>query len=298
MNKLQIPANGIRLSHSTMSIIHTCERKFQLEKLLLTGKEREESADTVFGSAYGVGVQNYFIHQDKEQALFKAWMAYYPELETEKKSITKMLNCLEMSFPVIDSLLEDYEVVYFEDKPAEELGFCLLTDTRYYFVGYLDLLLKNRWSGKYIAVDVKTTGLELENLDPVYKNSPQLIGYSIVVDAIAGEQADYDVMYFVCQTGRGYSPKIKPYIYHKTLLDRLNWFISLAMDIEHLMRMEQLSSYPLRGNSCLTFNRPCKFFNVCQLHSLDIPKEIEPDTTPYPFMYHLQDLIDSHVQRS
>lgn len=289
---------GVRLSHSTMQLIHSCERKFQLEKLLVSGMKREETADLTFGSAYGIGVQEYFVSQDKDQALFKTFMSFNWDIETEKKSLIKCINAVEMSFNRVDELLEDYEVAVYKGKSAEELSFCLLTDKEYYFVGYLDLVLRHRWTGKYIALDVKTTGLELENLDPIYENSPQLVGYSIVVDAIAGEeQAEYDVMYFVCQIGRGYTPQVKVLTYTKTLLDRLNWFLALGMDIERLERMKELSIYPMRGGSCLTYNRPCKYFHVCQMHSLDIPKPVELDVEDYQFMYNLQDLIDNHVSR-
>lgn len=289
---------GVRLSHSTMELIHTCERKFQLEKLLVTGKERDETADTTFGSAYGAAVQHYFVHQDKEQAIFELFMTFNWDIESEKKSLVKCINALEVSFPRVEQLLEEYDVVYFENKPATELSFCLLTDKPYYFVGYLDLVLRHKYTGKYIALDVKTTGLNLEILDPVYENSAQLVGYSIVVDAIAGEeQAEYDVMYFVCQVGQGYAPKVQVLTYTKTLLDRLNWFLSLGMDIEKLERMKELNFYPMRGSKCLTYNRPCKYFHVCQFHSLDIPKPEEPDENEYQFIYNLQDLIDNHVER-
>lgn len=288
----------VRLSHSTMELINTCERKFQMEKLLESGKERDSSADTIFGSAYGVGIQDYFVNGDREQALYKTWLAYYPQLETDKKNQAKCINAVECSFNAVDNILEEYEVVYYEGKAAEEVSFCLLTDLPYYFVGYLDLVLKNKWTGKYIALDVKTTGLELANLDPIYKNSAQLIGYSIVVDAVAGEeQAEYDVMYFVCQTGRGYTPSVTILKYTKTLLDRLNWFLSLALDMERLERMKSLNIYPMRGSQCNTWGRACKFFGVCQMHSADYPKLAEEDINEYQFVYNLQDLIDNHVER-
>lgn len=293
-----IPHGSVRLSHSTMSLINSCERKFQLEKLLLTSSERDASADTVFGSAYGVGIQHYFVTQNREDSLYKTWLAYEPQLETDKKNQAKCINAVERSFDAIDNLLEEYEVAYYDGKAASELSFCLLTGMPYYFVGYIDLVLKNKFTDKYLVVDVKTTGLELENLDPIYKNSAQLIGYSIVVDAIAGEElAEYDVMYFVCQTGRGYTPKIRNLVYAKTLLDRLNWFLSLGMDMQRLEVMKELNIYPMRGESCLKYNRPCKYFGVCQMHSLDIAKPYEEDTNEYQFVYDLQSLIDDHVRR-
>jgi hypothetical protein len=296
--RVTIPIQLVRLSNSTVDLIQSCERKFQMEKLLEGGYTREESADTVLGSAYGVGVATYFITQDKDKSHFAAWMAYYPELETEKKNQNKMFNALQCSFAVIDNLLQDYELVSFNGKPAAELSFCLFTDKDYYFVGYIDIVLRNRWTGKYVVVDAKTTGLELLNLDPIYKNSGQLIGYSIVLDAIVGEsQADYDVLYLVAQMGREFTPQIKVLTYPKTLLDRLNWFISLGLDIEKLERMKAINVYPKRGQNCLKYNRPCKFFGTCDYHSADVPKRKELDTNEYDFYFNLNELIDNHVER-
>lgn len=297
--KTEEGVTGIRLSHSTIELLNTCERKFALEKVLDSGLEKLDTADTVFGKAYGVGVQHYFVYQDRELAIYNTWLAYQPHLESEKKTLVKCLNAVEMSFNSIDNLLEEYEVVYFDGKPAEELGFCLLTDTEYYFVGYLDLVLKNRWTGKYIALDIKTTGLELEDLSPLYKNSSQLVGYSIVVDAIAGEdQAEYDVMYFVCKVGRGFTPTTVVLKYGKTLADRLNWFVTLQIDIERLQRMHELATYPMRGGNCLTYNRPCKFFNVCQHLAATAPaKVLTVDKEPYQFTYDINELIVNHINR-
>lgn len=293
-----IPSQGIRLSHSTIELINTCERKFQIDKLMLDAKPRDFTKDTVFGSAYGIGIASYFCYQDRELAIFELWLAYFPKLEMDKKTEAKCINCLEASFDVIDKMLEEYEVVEYNGRPAAELGFCLLSDSRYYFVGYVDLVLKHRISGQMVALDVKTTGLELEDLSPLYKNSAQLVGYSIVIDAIAGEdKATYDVIYFVCKTGRGYNPSILVLTYRKKLLDRLNWLVTLSLDIEKLKMMEAINVYPSRGQGCLKYNRPCKYFGSCQFHSQDRLKVIPKDDIEYDFYYKIADLITDYSQR-
>jgi hypothetical protein len=298
MSRPVIPIHHVRLSNSTMDLIQTCERKFQLEKLLYNDGEREHTEHTVFGSAYGIGVASYFIHQDEDQALYEAWMAYYPELETEKKSMVKCFNALMVTFRKIDELLMEYEVVSFKGKPAAELSFCLFTGKDYYFVGYMDLVLRHMFTGVYVVLDAKTTGLEIHNLDPLYKNSAQLIGYSIALDAIVGEaQATYEVMYLVCQMGRGFAPNVQVLTYKKTVLDRLQWFLTLGMDIERLERMKELNIYPRRGQSCMNYNRPCYYFGTCNLHSQDLPREEKEDETEYDFYFDMQTLIDDHVTR-
>ena len=76
----------IRLSYSALNSLHTCERMFQLERLLAGAPERLEYPATVLGTAYGTAVQSYLTFQDTDLALFDGWKAYYPVVEDEKRS--------------------------------------------------------------------------------------------------------------------------------------------------------------------------------------------------------------------
>ena len=291
----------IRLSHSSLQVLNTCERKFQLDKLLVTEVERDENEHTVFGKAFGAGIAEYAVTQDADIALYKAWLAYYPELESAKKSQVHCFAALTNAFVKMDSILDDHEMVYFNGKPAVELSFRLNITADYYFVGHIDFILKNRWTGLHVVVDAKSTGLLIHDLDPLYKNSGQTIGYSIALDKIVGEQqSSYSVGYLVAQLGKDaheYGSTIHALFYEKTLMDRLNWFISLGIDVKRLELMASLNSYPLRGDSCLTFMRPCKYFGVCGLKGADILKTQEADPIVYDFVYELDDLIEEHIQR-
>ena len=293
-----IPIVPIRLSHSAIETLLTCERKFQLERLLVNDVEREETEHTVFGKAFGAGVATYLTTQDKDQALFQAWLTYYPELETDKKSQAKCLRALMAAFPKLDMLLIDYEMVYFEDKPAVELSFRINLSEHFYFVGYIDAVLRHRQTKVCFVLEAKTTGLQLLDLDPLYKNSGQALGYSIALDRIVGkEQSAYGVLYFVGQLQKDGGAKIHVLPYNKTLLDRLNWFISLAQDINRLDVMREMNVYPMRGKSCLNFNRPCRYFGVCGLKAADVLKHREEDTIQYDFVYTLDELVTSHIAR-
>lgn len=287
----------IRLSHSTLELFNRCERLFELEKLLAGDSHNEESADLSLGTAYGVGVADYLINRDADRAIYKGWLAYWPEIETDKKSIPHMIAALKASFPYLDTILRDYEVVYFNGKPAAELSFRLNIDQHYYYVGYVDIVLRNRWDGVCIAVDAKSTGLGLLDLSPNYENSGQVLGYSIVLDSIVGkEQSSFAVGYFVAQLKKDFEIKIHPLIFRKTLLDRFNWFLTLGADINRLKLASDLGFYPRRGGSCVKYNRPCRHYGVCQLTSYS-PKQLEEDTKEYDFVFNLDDLINDHIRR-
>lgn len=289
-----------RLSDSTLKTLHTCERKFQLERILIGEKAKDHWPSTVLGTAWGIGVADYFTYQDQDKALFALWLAYYPKLEDEVRTQEIAANMLIASFPLIDNILQDWEVVSFQGRKAVELSFRLNLDSSYYFVGYADIILKNKWTGKIAVTDVKTTAMNLLDLSPLYMNSPQGIGYSIVLDKIVGENlSEYDVFYFVGQMNSRspFNPTIRHYQFAKTLQDRLNWFISLAMDVNHLEEMAEMNVYPQRGNNCLQYNKPCKHFGVCGLQTLDREEEPEEDKNEYQFVFDLETIIDEHVAR-
>lgn len=295
----------LRLRHSNLEVLHTCERKFQLDNLLVNEMEREESEHLSFGTAFGVGVAHYLVNQDPDMALFEAWLAYWPQVETDKKSVPICMNALMGAFIHLDTILMNYEVASFNGKPAIELGFKLRIADEYYFTGHIDVVLRHRYSGVHYILDAKTTGLQLFDLSPLYRNSGQCLGYSIALDKIVGEkQASYGVLYFVAQIGRDpFNVKHHTLVFDKTLLDRLNWFMTLGLDVRKLQEMEELNVYPRRGHSCLHFNRPCKYFGTCTLQSLDFPKiqreDIGNDGLPaiYDFEYDLNDLITEHLAR-
>lgn len=294
---------NIRLSHSALDSFLTCERMFQLDRLLEGAPDKQDYPATVFGRAFGAGVSSYLVHQSPEQSLFDGWLEYSPILEDSKRTEEILLNLLTCSFPRLDDLLQDWEVAIFSNKPAVELSFRLNISEGIYFVGYVDVVLKNRWNGRYAILENKTTGLDLYDIDPLYKNSGQALGYSIVLDRIAGmESSEYDVLYLVGQlkskTNGGFSPLVSIREYPKTLQDRLNWFIGLGMDVNRLEQMLGLNVFPMRGKSCMQYMRPCKHFGTCGMQMLDRYKEVEEDKIEYQFVYSLQDLIESHLERS
>lgn len=290
----------IRLSFSALNSFHTCERKFQLERLLVGEMEKEDYPSTILGHAFGKGVATYLLTQDQKAALYEAWLTYWPILEEKKRNETISINLLEASFSHLDNIMEDWEVATFRNKPAVELSFRLNINETFYYVGYIDVILRNKWTGMYAVLENKTTALQLFDLSPMYANSGQALGYSIVLDTIAGEEkSDYGVYYFVGQlgAGNGYQPVIHPLLFNKTLSDRYNWFISMLMDVQRLEGMLEINVFPMRGHNCLQYMRPCRQFSTCQLHALDRYKEPLVDEIEYDFVYELDAVIANHMER-
>lgn len=290
-----------RLSHSTIDLLNTCERKFQIERLLVSDKNTKDAyPTTVFGSAFGVGVATYLDTLDKDKALLALWLEYEPVQEDDKRSPYTCMNALIGAFPQLDTLLVDWEPVAFDTSQVAELSFRLNIDEQFYYVGYIDYVLRNRYNGRHAVIEVKTTALNLFDLDPYYQNSGQAVGYSIILDKIAGEaQSAYDVIYVIAQIGgkTGWDTKIHIKTYPKTIRDRFNWFLSIGLDVERIKKMMELNFFPQRGGSCMKWNRACKHFGTCGMHSLDRARDEVEDTIQYQFVYELDEIIADHIGR-
>ncbi len=305
------PGSRVRLSSSTLSLLQGCERKFQKTKLLHNPRVRDESPAMSFGKAYGAASQFYMIlrteghsvQESIDSAIWELFKNYAPLLEDDRRFLERGIYTLERSIPFHEARLMEWEIASFNGKYASELSFKLEIDETYYFVGYLDLVLKNRKSGRYAVTDNKTTSLTLPDLSPVYKFSDQVLGYSIILDAIVGEQlGEFDTNYWVAQlSSRGiaamYEPKFEQYTFPKTLKDRFEWFLKLYLDVERFKVLQGLDIYPKRGSNCNSFNRICPFFNECQFTELDKPAIYVPDETEYDFTYNLKDLFEDHQRR-
>jgi hypothetical protein len=288
----------LQISYSSLELFNTCERKLQLTKLLENDVAKEEYAHFSRGHSFGTLVQQYLLTGDPDYALFKGWLAYWPELDDQQKGITQSLTLalLDKLRPQLDLIRLEWEVAIFDGKPAIELSFKLEMEN-FSYVGFIDLVLRNKITGMYAIGEIKTTSLLIQDIDPLYKNSSQGVIYSAVLDQIAGEElAKYQVLYFVMQDVKG---NIKFHVcpYTKTLLDRLQAFYTIGIDTQRILQCEQLGIYPRRGSKCISFNRTCRHFGTCTLQGADKPVKREPNPEKFQFVFQLEEIIDNHLRR-
>lgn len=291
----------LRLSFSSLEQLHSCERKFQLEKLLANPK-REDSVHLWFGKAFGAGVAEFLLTGSKDRAIFRAWMEYDSVLAKDRKSKYSCIYYLLQSFSHLENLLQNYEVPLFDGKPAIELSFRLNINETKYFVGHIDVVLRNKVTGVYYVLEIKTTTSRLIDLDPEYRHSVQTVGYSTALDKIVGKKlSSYGVIYFVCQLPQWNATdniaKFHTMPYIKTLTDRLEWFVQLGIDVQRIEQMEMLGIFPRRAKACTSYGRVCIHFGTCHLKNFDLPAPEEPDEIQYQFTFDLEDVIADHLER-
>lgn len=297
-----MPLTKIRLSESSQDTLIACERNFQIDRLLERELSTREGPPLSRGHSFGKGVQVYMLTGDMNKALFHAWLSYWPVVEDPPKvTWHRTLHALLCAKRDMDALREKYEVVSFNGLPAVELGFKLVIDPTYYFVGFIDLVLKNRETGQYVILEIKYTH-SWHDVEAMFYNRGQGIGYSITLDKIVGEKlGDYGVLYFVCQDK---NKEPKEILFHtkewrKDLEARLQWFLTLGLDVERIKRMRELNHFPRRGQSCIRFNRQCEHFGTCNLTIGDTEKQDEPDPheDDYQFTYDLKEIVAEHMER-
>lgn len=292
-----------RLSHSTLNLIHSCERKFQRLKLQtiqdqeLVLDSRSNNVNLDYGSAFGIGIQTCIITQSLEQAVWEAMKSYNYANESETKNALGLVAGIQAFADQWDA--DFWEIAYYNGKPAAELSFKIIIDveTQDYYCGYIDLVLRNKITGKATVVEVKTTGMKLEDIRPLYQNSGQALGYSLLLDHIEQEAEEppdaWDILYLVNQLKSStILPKIQGLSFPKTAKDRLSWLLDLKIDHERLVALYAIDHWPMRGGSCLTFNRACSLLGVCDLATLEAPPALIRPEEEWDFVFTLDELIE------
>jgi hypothetical protein len=301
-----------QLSYSSMTTLHSCPRRFQLYKLNSKESDAEEdlpsSITFAFGHLVGTGIQLIMEGKPWSEVLFNSFVNWKLDLfssdDKRAKSFFKGIAALEKYNALrAAGFLKDYELVYYEGKPATELSFSITFPDGFVYRGFVDAVLRNTKTGEILVLEVKTTSFK--NLSPaLYKNSAQAIGYSIVLDVLFPTLSSYDVQYLPYKTTE-YT--YEPMKFTKSYLQRALWIRELLLDIESIKMYEEAGVYPMHGESCYSFFRECEYFNLCTLgtdkltvpltekHAEKIQKENEEK---YQIKLTLDDLINAQLQKA
>lgn len=263
-----------RLSHSALDIYNRCERKYQLICWMPQDPEiAAQNVDLSFGKAVGSGFQKYMITGDLDAAIFETFMAYHPFIEHD--STKQNRKYLERAVFAVEALANKwdqlpYKLLYFNGKPAVEVTFKLiLNDYGDYYCGHMDAAVMNEEINLPGVIEVKTTGLSRDDLTPLYKFSPQALGYSMILDVIKDDLPNnFETVYTVAHLIRGTEwPDVKILPFTKTKLDRLNWMMSLIGDLNRMIENWENNFWPQRFQECLSYNRACQYMETCNLAS-------------------------------
>jgi len=296
------------LSHSSILLLHSCPRKYQLRKL--RNLPLEESDDLTYGSAIGHGIQQLLLGRSMQDVWLEIFVKWNMDIldddeKTQRKRKTlwhafHTLNIFEGRYKQI--ILDEYEVASFNGKPAVELSFRLALGNGFFYRGFVDVVLIHRQTRQLVVLEIKTTASKY--VSPArFQNSGQGLGYSVVCDYIARGRNDvegshYKVFYLVFKST---AEEFEPFHFPKSYSQRAIWIKQLLQEVEHIIGYDKDGLWPMYGESCEAWGRACEFLGVCNLSDESIlvgtvpePRE-EPDFT---FEISLMDLINAQLDRN
>jgi hypothetical protein len=299
-------------SNSILSSLHACPRRFIQEKIQAadrnaSGVDRTPNIDFVFGHSVGAGIASYLaFDRNLDYGLYAAFLSWYGswELGREDYNERKKKNIERAAMAVIKfhhywgATHDEWEIYRLADgRPAVEVSFCV-DFGKYKYFGHIDLVLRNKRTGRIAIGENKTTGYV--NPHPaVYQNSGQAIGYAVVLDRIVGELADYDVLYYAYSAS---GEEWHHFPFAKTAAMKLEWVQDRLIDHGHVEQYFKLQHFPKNGASCFQFNRPCPFFGDCdlldrqRLENLAVLDDVSGDY-PVDFYVNVQDVIQQQAMK-
>lgn len=295
------------LSHSNRKTLHGCGRRFELDKITAkeadeTGNNYEDNVDFAFGHAVAAGVQYALLGATRDYCLLATFLAWDAEFDAErkKKTIWSAIDAVDKFIACKDVLFRDWELAYFtadgEPIPAIELSAMLDVENGYKLILHIDIVMKHKLDGRYMIVELKTTGFN--NLhEAMYGNSEQALSYSIILDKIAHDLdavASYTVLYLVYKVNvREWQPL--PFV--KNRLDRLAWIQDLQLDGITIDTYRNMGYFPKHGEYCYNFFRPCDYWGICGMSNDAFPHASVEDISlameyiPPELRFTLSDLI-------
>lgn len=300
------------LSYSSLSTLHSCPRKFELYRLKGTENEMDPLASVnqnitfAFGHIVGDGIQQVFCGLDEDKVIFKMFCDWHADLSASNPKQNKSFYAAVIAVQKLISLrsqgfLENYELLYYNGKPAIELSFSIEMPDGFRMRGSVDAVLKHKDTGEIIVLECKTSSMTTLN-PTTFKNSAQGVGYSVILDVIAPEISSYKVLYLVYLTK---STIFEPLLFPKTYLQRATWIQELLLDIETIKMYEGVGVYPMRGESCSDWGRDCEYLNQCTLSNKYVTIQSKPedtveslDTKVYDIKLTLMDLINSQLSKN
>ena len=297
------------LSHSSRTTLHKCPRKYQLYRLssetvaLEEQKEMEQGVTFAYGKAVGIGIQSTFENKTEDQIYIDTFLEWDTDLldsnPRQKKSMWEALFAVQKFIAAYkEGYLQDYELVYYQGKPAVELSFQVILPDGVRYRGYVDGVLRHKETGEILVLECKTTSGTANST--TYKNSGQAIGYSVVLDILFPEMSSYKVFYLVYETKKR---EYVEFYFEKSLLQRALWLQELIIDTKHVALYEEYGVYSMHGENCLDFFRDCEYLGICTLATENIVKPLTEkilkkiEEEEYMFTVDFFDLVERQIEK-
>lgn len=281
----------LRISHSSRQLFKSCPRKLEFRKFLShTGWD--DSIAAAVGRALHEGYQEYLVSKNIDRAMFKMMAAYpidmcanpmwkysmeecYATLQKLCQSghlIDYELATIRQPSGVVSSAIEVPASIRLKGFNLKNDGHVFIDRPNYipvFYDMYIDAIMFGKLTGEYIIVDLKSTKQDLSKSVYRFQFDDQLLPYALVLESILGRNIDtltfkYLVVYVDIQ-----NPEVKLFEFNKSRHDIQEWARGLLMDVMNIKSMYNMRWFPRNGNSCLSFSRPCTYWDDCQYNDVN-----------------------------
>lgn len=299
----------LNTSYSSGLALHSCPRKYQLNKLSHRTIAEESAANTLqqltfdFGHMVGTGIQELMIGTPLSTVIFQAFVTWELDLLVEnpkqKKSFWLGVAALQQFSLMRESgYLQDYIIVQYNGKPAAELSARITFPDGFKYRLYMDIVLRNRYTGEVAVIECKTnSGYTCEPGD--YKNSSQGLGYSTILDVIEPTLSSYKVIYLIYMTKKAEWEVME---FPKTYTMRAQWIQELLLDNKMVSLYEDTGIYPKHGESCREWFRDCDYLQTCGMSTGFLTVPYDPENDPelkktYDFEFTIEQVIEAQIKK-
>lgn len=291
--------NYKKLSYSSLLLLHSCPRKYQLYKLKARKSIEDnayQSLTFAFGHAVGLGVQLALCSTPIDTIYWEVFKSFTVDILLEntkqQKSFWLAMIAIEKFSALLEQgLLENTEVVQYNNQSAVELGFSINIVNGYTLRGSIDAVLRNTQTGAIFVTEVKTTSGNYVT-EAQYKNSSQGLGYCLVLDSVCPGYSSYDVIYPVYKTK---TKDWEVFVFTKSIELRSRYIRELMLDVETIALYEKENLYPMHGESCFNYYRECEYLGICHMKTEHLVGTQLDNTseTQFSLKLDLLDIIDS-----
>lgn len=282
------------ISHSSRKLLHGCVRKFWMQKFLQHPKYETGLAAEV-GKALHLGFQHYIVHKDEAAAIWEYMKAYPIELcydDMDDRSLEAgYYTLMEIIACSISSQMEVAQIVCLDGvtRPAIEVPFEIVLEgidldgngMGISYIGYIDAIMWDPIDEEYCVLDLKTSGRKLTDVDPLYKFSEQVIPYSMVLEYMQNSGVSQFTAKYVHAKIDILAPNVQTLPYVKDAHAVQEWYQGLLVDVAAIQQYIRMNFWPRTGggDGCMSWNRPCKFFDICGINDHDMLRNIVEDAT-------------------
>ena len=274
-------------SHSSRAIFNSCPRKFEFRKIYNNARRIEGLAASV-GTALHAGIQSWLQFKDADLAMWEMIKRFPIKFQKSWADDNSLAGCYQTLIAMMNwEKLDQYELASFHKPdgtiaPGVEVPFILrISKYPFYpdgrtiqvdYIGFIDLILYNKLEDEYVVWDVKTTTKDTDKAVE-FRFFDQGVPYGLILEAVLKRDVNkgFEIGYWSVRINHE-DPKNSIYSFNKTQTDLQDWMQGYLFDLDAIRRYYNLGWFARHGNNCMTWNRPCIFFDFCETRN---PKTIE-----------------------